>query len=110
MRSVPAKFPEISRSMPFEQARSNFVAAARQGLSSSQVWLDGQEMPAAALTLDVLFPLAHEGLESAGVDAVRHRPLPRRHRAPCPLRLHRVAVGALVAELDAQPGQQSGSG
>ena len=67
MRSVPAKFPEISRSMPFEQARSNFVAAARQGLSSSQVWLDGHEMPAAALTLDVLLPLAHEGLESSGV-------------------------------------------
>lgn len=69
MRSVPEHYPEMNRSMPFEQARSNFVAAARQGLSSSQVWLDGNEYPASALTLDVLLPLAAEGLESTGVDS-----------------------------------------
>ena len=68
MRAVPDKYPEISRTMPFEQARANFVAAAREGLSSTQVWLDGEEVSAAALTLDVLLPLAQEGLESAGVD------------------------------------------
>jgi len=68
MRSVPEHHPEINRSMPFEQARANFVAAARQGLSSSQVWLDGNEYAASTLTLDVLVPLAAEGLESTGVD------------------------------------------
>jgi CBS domain-containing protein len=69
MRSVTADHPEISRSIPFEQARSNFVAAARQGLSSTQVWLDGEEYAAPALTLDVLLPFAARGLESQGVDS-----------------------------------------
>ena len=68
MCSVTDDHPEISRSIPFEQARTNFVAAARQGLSSTQVWLDGQEYPASALTLDVLVPLAARGLQSQGVD------------------------------------------
>ena len=69
MRSVTEDHPEINRSIPFEQARTNFVAAARQGLSSTQVWLDGEEYPAATLTLDILLPLAARGLESQGVDA-----------------------------------------
>jgi hypothetical protein len=69
MRSVTEDHPEINRSMPFEQARTNFVAAARQGLSSTQVWLDGEEYPAATLTLDTLLPLAARGLEAQGVDA-----------------------------------------
>ena len=43
MRALPSRYPEINRTMPFEQARANFVAAARQGLSSSLVWLDGKE-------------------------------------------------------------------
>jgi CBS domain-containing protein len=69
MRAVTEDHPEISRSFPFEQARANFVAAARQGLSSTQVWLDGEEHPAAALTIDVLLPLAARGLAAQGVDA-----------------------------------------
>jgi CBS domain-containing protein/gamma-glutamylcysteine synthetase len=68
MRAVADEHSEISRTVPFEQAQSNFVAAARQGLSSSLVWLDGKEYPAATLTLDVLLPLARRGLESQGVD------------------------------------------
>ena len=34
MRAVTEDHPEINRSIPFDQARTNFVAAARQGLSS----------------------------------------------------------------------------
>ena len=69
LRSVPEDHPEIRRSLPFEQVRTNFVAAARQGLSSTQVWLDGKEYPATELTLDVLLPLAARGLEAQGVAA-----------------------------------------
>ena len=106
MRSVTEDHPEISRSIPFEQARTNFVAAARQGLSSTQVWLDGEEYPAAALTLDVLLPLAARGLESQGVDQAdidRYLGVIERrvHSG-----LHRVAVDPVVAQRDAQPGQR----
>jgi CBS domain-containing protein/gamma-glutamyl:cysteine ligase YbdK (ATP-grasp superfamily) len=68
MRAVAEDHPEIHRTIPFEQARTNFVAAARQGLSSTQTWLDGEEYAASVLTLDVLLPLAARGLEAQDVD------------------------------------------
>ena len=67
MRAIGARHPEVNRMMPFENARTNFVAAARQGLGAQQTWLDGTERSAAALALDVMLPLAAEGLESVGV-------------------------------------------
>ena len=110
MRSVPEDHPEISRSMPFEQARTNFVAAARQGLSSTQVWLDGKEYPAADLTLDVLLPLAARGLEPQGVDRADIDTLPRGHRAPGALGLHRVALDPHVAATACATRAAPGSG
>ena len=53
--------------LPFETVRANFVSAARQGLGAQQTWLDGVDYTASALPLDVLLPLAAEGLDSAGV-------------------------------------------
>jgi CBS domain-containing protein len=55
--------------LPFEVARANFVAAARQGLAAKLTWLDGEDVAADALALDVLLPMADEGLASVGVDA-----------------------------------------
>jgi CBS domain-containing protein len=69
MRALGDRHPEVSRTMPFEQVRSNFVAAARQGLAAKLTWLDGTEVAADALVLDVLLPLADEGLATVGVDA-----------------------------------------
>ena len=43
MRALGDRHPEISRTMPFEQVRANFVAAARQGLAAKLTWLDGTE-------------------------------------------------------------------
>ncbi len=69
MRGVTTRHPEVSRMMEFDTVRANFANAAREGLSSSLHWLDGRERPAPELLLDVLLPIAVEGLESAGVDA-----------------------------------------
>jgi CBS domain-containing protein len=69
MRALGDRHPEVNRTMPFEQVRSNFVAAARQGLAAKLTWLDGSEVAADALALDVLLPLADEGLTAVGVDA-----------------------------------------
>lgn len=68
MTSIGARHPEVSRMLPFEQVRSNFVAAARQGLGAHLTWLDGTDHTASALALDLLLPLAEEGLASVGVD------------------------------------------
>ena len=56
------------RMLPFESVRANFVGAARQGLGAQLTWLDGEEHGAPGLVLDVLLPLAEEGLAAAGVD------------------------------------------
>ena len=54
--------------LPFEDARTNFVTAARQGLGrpADVARRHGATRPR-ALALDVLLPLAAEGLESVGV-------------------------------------------
>jgi CBS domain-containing protein len=69
MRGIGAQHPEVSRMTEFATTRYNFVNAAREGLSSSLTWIDGQERPAPALLLDVLLPVAAEGLDAAGVSA-----------------------------------------
>ena len=69
MRSLGSRHPEVSRMLPFETVRANFVAAARQGLGAQLTWLDGTDYTATALLLDLLLPLAAEGLDGAGVAA-----------------------------------------
>jgi CBS domain-containing protein len=58
---------DITRLIEFEQAHSNFTAAARNGLASELVWLEGKEVPARDLLLDELIPLARTGLLGGGV-------------------------------------------
>ncbi len=69
MRGVGALHPEVSRLMQFDDVRANFANGAREGLSSSLLWIDGKERPAPELVLDVLLPIAAEGLAAADVDA-----------------------------------------
>jgi CBS domain-containing protein len=58
---------DITRLIEFEQAHSNFTAAARNGLASELVWLEGKEVPARDLLLDELIPLARTGLLGGGI-------------------------------------------
>lgn len=67
MKGLLKRHEDITRVMEFEHAKHNFVAAARQGLGAPLVWLGGREMPAPALILDHLLPLAAEGLDSCGI-------------------------------------------
>lgn len=53
----------------FEQARSNFYAAARFGFDARIVWLDGAEAPLRPLLAERLLPLARQGLDALGIDA-----------------------------------------
>lgn len=59
---------DVTEHMEFEDALSNFTAAARNGLASELVWLDGEEISARELLLKKLMPLARTGLERGGVD------------------------------------------
>jgi CBS domain-containing protein len=60
---------DIADHMSFDDARSNFLAAARHGIDSQLSWRGRDPEPAEKLILDEFLPLAREGLEAAGLDA-----------------------------------------
>jgi gamma-glutamyl:cysteine ligase YbdK (ATP-grasp superfamily) len=55
--------------LPFETARENFYAAARDGIAARVRWLDGREIDARSLLLDEILHMAREGLLLLGMDA-----------------------------------------
>jgi CBS domain-containing protein len=57
----------------FQEVRSNFLKAARNGLSNELVWF-GKNYDAAKLVLDKLIPLAASGLELAGIPSEEYLP------------------------------------
>ncbi|GGD19305.1 glutamate--cysteine ligase [Nocardioides daphniae] len=54
--------------MSFSAAEENFHSAAKHGIGAQLYWPGFGQVGAAELTLRSLLPLAHEGLESWGVD------------------------------------------
>lgn len=59
---------DIREHLNFSDAKSNFLAAAREGLRAQQVWFDNQQVTAQELIIDELLPMAREGLFEAGID------------------------------------------
>jgi CBS domain-containing protein len=64
-----AQVGDVRRTMAFDDAKSNFLSAARIGLAARLTWTDGRALPAPELILGHLLPLAREGLLGRGVDA-----------------------------------------
>jgi CBS domain-containing protein len=48
--------------------KSNFLAAARDGIRAQMNWFNDTHLPAKQLVLEHLLPLAREGLEESGID------------------------------------------
>ena len=69
MLSLPSEYGDIAKMMSFDDAKTNFFAAARHGLDAQFKWLNGSCHTASALILDHLLPLAREGLKFAKVDS-----------------------------------------
>ncbi|MEM1410859.1 MAG: CBS domain-containing protein [Pseudomonadota bacterium] len=65
---MAARDEDVRDLMAFDQAKSNFLAAAREGLRAQLHWFDDQYMTAQQLILDQLLPLAREGLDLVGID------------------------------------------
>jgi hypothetical protein len=60
--------------MSFSAAEENFHVAAQHGIDASLYWPSLGSVPATELILRRLLPLAHRGLDTAGVDpAIRDR-------------------------------------
>ena len=58
----------IDRVMRFDDAKSNFFAAARHGLDAQLRWIGGKCYPASTLILEQLIPIAWSGLARMNVN------------------------------------------
>ncbi|HZJ66169.1 MAG TPA: glutamate-cysteine ligase family protein [Kofleriaceae bacterium] len=68
MAELGAREEDVTRRIEFDQAGANFYSAAREGLGTHFIWLDGEDLTAAHLVLDRLLPLAEAGLRRQAVD------------------------------------------
>ena len=62
------EYGDVTEQMSFDDAKSNFFAAARFGLKSHILWLYGKSMGARRLILEELLPPARRGLEKIGIE------------------------------------------
>lgn len=69
MAALPEEFGDVAKLMPFETAKTNFFNAARYGINSQTVWIDGASRRAGRLVLEELLPRARRGLASSGINA-----------------------------------------
>ncbi len=60
-------YEDVTARIEFDDARGNFLAAARHGLKAGFRWLDGRVAGARDLILQEALPLARSGLLAAGV-------------------------------------------
>lgn len=68
MKELTVTLDNVPSRLGIEHAQANFYSAAREGLSSRFVWLDGEEVIAQPFILDRLLPLAEAGLARAKMD------------------------------------------
>ncbi|HKG12927.1 MAG TPA: CBS domain-containing protein [Pyrinomonadaceae bacterium] len=69
MSSLPAVYGEIDKLMSFDDAKTNFFAAARHGLNAQLAWVGEETLSASDLILEELLPHAREGLKASRIDA-----------------------------------------
>lgn len=67
MHGLPEVHKNIAEELEFDQAKSNFIKAARIGLASKFRWIGGKNYFAEDLILNELLPVAREGLTRAKI-------------------------------------------
>ena len=68
MAELPHIYEDISKEMSFEDARDNFMKAAKFGIDSKFTWINDKKISAVDLILNELLPIAKAGLERQNVD------------------------------------------
>lgn len=64
MAGMSEKYDDVSKLIRFADVKTNFLAAARDGIRAQMNWFDDEHLPVKQLILDELLPLARKGLES----------------------------------------------
>jgi CBS domain-containing protein len=67
MQGMPNKYKQIWKQMPFNDARGNFINAARTGINTYFNWF-GSGISAIKLAKRILIPMAREGLNKSNID------------------------------------------
>ncbi|RMD95653.1 MAG: CBS domain-containing protein [Calditrichaeota bacterium] len=67
VNGLAAEYQDITRHLSFDDAKTNFLVAARRGLNSQLAWINSQPQPAKTLIRRRLLPLAREGLKISGI-------------------------------------------
>ncbi len=62
MAGMPDEYKNIQKKFEFDDAKTNFLRAARDGLDNKFLWLNETKLSAQDLILKELLPLAREGL------------------------------------------------
>jgi CBS domain-containing protein len=60
---------DVTQFLDFDDAKANFLAAARRGLNAVFTWVSDESVEATQLVSERLLPMARAGLEEAGVDS-----------------------------------------
>jgi CBS domain-containing protein len=68
MAGMSAQHDDIRKSLNFDDAKSNFLAAARDGIRAQMNWFNDRQLTAKDLILERLLPIATEGLQEVGID------------------------------------------
>ncbi len=68
MSGVIEEFGDITTHMDFDEARANFIAAARGGMGAPITWTDDKTYTAHDLITERLLPLAREGLVESDIN------------------------------------------
>ena len=69
LMALPEEFGNVRDKLAFDDAKTNFFSAARNGLRSQMAWIDGKTHPTRELLLNELVPRAREGLRSIEIDS-----------------------------------------
>lgn len=64
---IASRYGDIGDHLSFEDAHTNFFAAAQNGLNCQLFWLDGKLEPARRMILETFLPLSREGLLDSGI-------------------------------------------
>jgi len=67
MTGMPDEYPDIAEVMDFDDAKTNFIKAARSGLGIHFTWAKNKKVLDQELIREELIPLAKHGLQKAGV-------------------------------------------
>lgn len=69
MTSLASEYGDVTKLFSFDDAKSNFVAAARYGLHARMKWVKGKAWGVDELILKELLPLARKGLKASKIDS-----------------------------------------